>query len=173
MGLYFLNYICFPTLCFSLNSLDKQKVAPSKSHLPASTSRNQSSTVRSPSASYVTFSSRSGMSLNPQIPLLPGWYCHATKCLFAVLSLLCPSECCVKHGVMCERCSTKCWRSQCSIIVFCLWLNGIINFSFRSFLSVNTYMAGGVIPVSHVVYWVSKPPLCTRKRCSLLLVVEL
>lgn len=46
------------------HSADKQKVAPSKSHIPASTSRNQSTTVRS-SPTSISFSSCSGMFHNP------------------------------------------------------------------------------------------------------------
>lgn len=59
----------------------RHPAAPSKSHGQASTSRNQSATVRPPPASY------SSPLLTLECPVThwmypsPGWWCHATKCL--------------------------------------------------------------------------------------------
>lgn len=76
-----------PFACVSVRrccSADKQKVAPSKSHLPASTSRNQSTTVRSPTASYFQFLALE-CSITHRMSPLPGWWYHATKCLCCCL----------------------------------------------------------------------------------------
>lgn len=159
--------------------LHADKIKAAQSHLPASASRNQSATVRSPQASHVKFPSHSWMFCNPP-NVSTAWLIMSryTKC-----PSCCPqspmSVCCVLNMLTGVTCMLWCKKNHNTLLRFpnvpLMWSAcGRMHHQLSSLVSLffhNNCHFLGVILGSYIVCRVSGSP--ALQRCIIMVVEEL